>query len=54
MTSAPKWQSPRRLSQPVAKTSAVTRETEAKRRDVLRRSGLHSARSRGMKRGGQR
>lgn len=50
----PKWQSPRRLSLPTPKAPSVSREMEKKRRDVLRRSGMQSDRSRGWKRGGGR
>lgn len=45
---------PRRLSRPVAKAPAVTRELAKKRRLAQSKIGMQSARSRGLKRGGSR
>lgn len=54
MTSTPKWQSPRRLSQPVAKARPVTAVTEKLRRDKAGTSHRMADRRRGWKRGGAR
>lgn len=54
MTSAPKWQSPRRLSRPVAKEPAVKRETEAAKRKLAGASHRMADRRRGWRRGARR
>lgn len=46
--------SPRRLSRPVQKATAVTKQIVAAQRRALAKSGMQSARSRGLKRGGAR
>lgn len=50
----PKWQSPRRLSQPVAKAKPVTATSEKLRRDKAAKSGMQSDRRRGWHRGARR
>ena len=50
----PKWQSPRRLSQPVAKVSPVTRTIEDAKRKQAGTSHRMADRRRGWHRGARR
>lgn len=50
----PKWQSPRRLSQAVAKARPVTREAEAAKRKLAGTSHRMADRRRGWHRGARR
>lgn len=47
----PKWQSPRRLSRPVAKARPVDKQTEAAKRKLTAQSSLAQHRRRGYRRG---
>ncbi len=49
-----RWQSPRRLSQPVAKAPVVKRETEAAKRKLAGTSHRMADRRRGWHRGARR
>lgn len=50
----PRWQSPRRLVQPVAKAAVPTKASEAARRSSASKSGMQSDRRRGWHRGARR
>jgi len=51
MTSTPKWQSPRRLSRPVAKARPVDKQSETLRRAEALKTSQMRDRRRGYRRG---